>query len=443
MKIVFNISHIKRILIMLLLVVFLAACSDGKDTGVTIGDACVTEEDANGSSCVDVNDVACVGCRIFTLLFNAASVNIMRLHGQLTSGALSLMMVCFSIWLAVRLLKFVSSVTESSIPQVWNDILKQSFLCVFCGYLAATPDMLIYAINTFVYPIYVAFLKLGIAIMETAIVNSDGSATSFVIYGKTVTIGNINLICTFDKAGLITKEGFPQEFLDALVCMIKVVTRYLTIGGDVSKELMSQTVSILGFLAGAVLWFFFTIVRIGMVFYLVDTIFQMGIIILLLPIFILAYAFKSTSKWTISCFKNLLTSAGFLMCFSVVVTMVLRAMVELIAKNPNLFNPERGELDVANAGLGCLCLLLIGALIYGSMGVTEQITGALIGAKPDTQFQKNMVKILDKLKGWTLAGLAAAISYGSSFMPVKVVEQVKKIKEAKEKLDKLAGRNKK
>ena len=136
------------------------------------------------------------------------------------------------------------------------------------------------------------------------------------------------------------------------------------------------------------------VVRIGMVFYLVDTIFQMGVIILLLPIFIMAYAFKSTSKWTTSCFKNLLTSAGFLMCFSVVVTMVLRAMVELIANNPNLFNPERGELDVANAGLGCLCLLLVGALIYGSMGITSQISDTLIGAKPDTNFQENMVKIL-------------------------------------------------
>lgn len=439
MKMVCNISHIKKILIMLLLVVFLAACGE---TDVTIGEACTDEQSAQGYSCVDINDVGCLGCRIFTLLFNAASSSVMKLHGQLTSGAMSLMMVCFAVWLAVRLLKFVSSATESSIAQVWNDILKQAFLCVFCGILASSPDMLIYAVNTFVYPIYVAMLKLGVAIMETSIKNSDGTATSFEVYGKTVTIAKVNLVCTFDKVGLITKDGFPQEFLDAIVCIIKVLKHYLTIGGDVARTLMSQNTSFLGWIAGAVLWIFFLIVRVGMVFYLVDTIFQMGIIILLLPVFILAYAFKSTSKWTGSCFKNLLSSAGFLMCFSIVVTMVLRAMVELIANNPSLFSPGRPELDAANFGLGALCLLLIGALIYGSMGVTDNISNALIGNTADKNFQKNMIQVLNKVKGWTVSALVGAISFGSSILPAKLQEKINKIQAARDKINRFAGRKK-
>lgn len=422
MKNIYNISqYIIKILVMLLLVVFLSAC--GEDNELASGaDPCSPEgSKASNATCVDVNDVGCLGCNIFTLMFNAVSVNIMRMHGQLTQGAMALMMVCFSIWLVLRLLKFVSSVSESSISQVWNEILKQGFLCLFCGYLASSPTMLIYAVNTFVYPIYAAFLKLGIAIMETSVTEGDtGQATIFKVFGEVVSVKGVSLKCTFDKAGIITEKGFPQEFLNTIVCMIKVLKTYLAIGGKISSTLMRQSTSFSGTIAGFILMLYFLIVRIGFVFYLVDTIFQMGIVILLLPMFILSYAFKSTRKWTTNAIQKILASAGFLMCFSVIVTLVLRGMIELIKNNPAIFDPTNAQEEVSSFGLGFLCLLLIGFLVYGSMGVTQQITGALIGGKVDNKFQQNLTKVLDMVKGWALSAGAAAVSFGVSCMPTGV-----------------------
>ena len=439
MKIIYNIApNIKKILIMLLLVVFLAACGNGEDASPR--EICSSAEDAKGTNCIDVKDVDCLGCRVFTLMFNAVSVNIMKLHGQLTTGALPLMMICFSIWLAVRLLKFVSSLSDSSIAQFWNDVLKQGFLCVFCGLLASSPDMLVYAVNTFIYPVYAAFLKLGLAIMETAITNTDGTAATIKVYGETITMGKTTLICTFDKTGLITKNGFPQEFLNAIICMIAILKEYLSIGGDISSTMMMQSGNIVGWLAGFFLWAFFTFTRLGFVFYLVNNIFQMGIMILLLPIFILAYPFNMTRKWLTDCFQNLLSSAGFLMCFSIVVMMVLRSMVELIVNNPKLFSPERPEFDFANLGVGCICLLLIGALVYGSIGVAEAITSSLVGGGLDKKFQENMTQMLGKAKGWIMSGLSSMATFGMSIMPAGVQKFASNIKAARNKVDRLAGR---
>ena len=278
--------------------------------------------------------------------------------------------------------------------------------------------------------------------MENAVANSDGTAQTVMLFGKTITIGKVNITCTFDKAGIITEQGFPQAFLDTITCMIRVLKSYLGIGGEISFELMKQDASFMGRLTGFTLLIFFWIVRIGFVFYLVDTIFQMGIIMLVLPIFILSYAFQTTRDWTVTIFKNLLTSAAFLMCFSIIVTLVLRAMIELINGNPDIFSPEDPEFQIATLGIGFLCLLLIGFLIYGSMGVTTQITGAVIGNKPDDNFQKKLVEAAKMVQGWVVKGLSAVVSQASSMMPAEVVDKIQKIEKFRKQVRKLAGRDK-
>ncbi len=439
MKNIYNISQLlKKILVIVLLVMSLAACGENEEL---VNKACSSSE-SNQTDCVDTSDAGCLGCSIFALMFRAVSTNTMKLHGQLTNGAMAIMMVAFSIWLAVRLLKFVSSVTESSISQVWNEIIKQAFLCLVCGFLASSPSALVYAVNTFVYPIYATFLKIGIAIMENAVANSDGTAQTVLLFGETTNIGQVNITCTFDKAGIITEQGFPQAFLDTITCMIRVLKSYLGVGGQISVDLMKQDASFMGRLAGFTLLIFFWIVRIGFVFFLVDTIFQMGIIMLVLPIFILSYAFQATRSWTTTIFKNLLTSAAFLMCFSIIVTLVLRAMIELINGNKAIFSPSNPEFQMATLGIGFLCLLLIGFLIYGSMGVASQITGAIIGNKPDDNFQKKLLEAAKMVQGWVVKGLSAVISQASSMMPAEVVDKIQKIERFRKQVRKLAGRDK-
>ena len=451
MKNICNISiDFKKILVMLLLVVFLAACGNEKTIMVggadceenTAEEELVQSKDSKAKTvdtCIETNKQSCLGCKIFEIIYDAVGVNVMKVHSEMTGGSITLMMICFSLWLAKRLLVFVSSVTDQSIAQLWNEIFRQAFLCIFCGILASSPTMLMYAVNTFVYPIYVAFLKMGLEILENAITNSGQTATSFVVFGKTVVIESSGVGCNFNADNLINENGFPNELKEVIICMINVLKGHLVLGGKIAYTMMSQASHFTGAIAGLIVYGTFWIVRVSFVFYLVDTIFQLGIIILLLPMYIMFYAFKSTRKWCQSAFKTMLSSAGFLMCFSVIVALVLRGMIELVNNNKAIFNPDDGKKVFSDVGLGVLCLLLVGFLVYGSMKISQSVMKAMVDGKMSSDFQKNAKAMMQKGVGLIKSGLAALATASLSVMPEGVVKAVEKYKAAKGKFDRYTG----
>lgn len=450
MKNICNISiNFSKILVMLLLVVFLSACGENGAGDIVVGEPCETDvENPNiKNNCADVSGKTCLGCQVFDIMFQAVGVSVMRLHSELTSGAMAVMMICFSVWLAKRLLTFVSSVTDSSIAQVWNEIARQAFLCMFCGILASSPSMLVYAVNTFVYPVYAAFIKLGIELLNNALdFGESGSSQKIAVFGAVKELNIVNkegLGCTFDSVGLITTSGFPVEFGETLKCMIKILKEYLSLGGEISFELMKNSSAFTGKMAGLFVYLTFWVVRIMFVFYLVDTIFQMGIIILVLPIFIMAYAFKSTRKWTSAVFKNMIASAGFLMCFSVVVSMILTAMVSLVTKRADIFNPggnmAGAEVVTKDLGISVFCLLLIGFLVQSTMAISQGIMSSLIESSMASNFQKNLKSMLEKAKTLIISGLGSALSHATSVLPDRAINVIKSIKAARAKINRLTG----
>lgn len=445
---------LKKLLSIILMIMALAACSSDKNA-MTKGDLCKdVSSPGEETLCIDTDDQSCLSCEILMLVYKAVGSNVMKMHSSFTQGAMAIMMVGFSIWLALRLLKFVSSVTENNVGEVWNEILRKAFICLICGLLASSPSMLLYVINSLVFPVYLAFLELGIDVLNGAIkasgnVSTHGSSSASIeVFGTVINVQGIQLHCSVgDKSVAVSENGFPEGISYAMECMIKALTGYLTIGGDIANEVMQNNDRLIGQIMGLLLLAFFWVVKIGFGFYLVDSVFQMGIIILLLPIFILSYAFGPTRKWTGIGFRQIIASSGFLMCFSIIVAMVLRAMISLVANNPKLFNPENLEASMSDISLGFLCLLLIGFLIYGSMGVSQQLTSALLGAKVDSNFQRNLKAAVQAAGKAIWNGLGLVISWGSSLIPSssatligRVVKYTKKANALRAKLQRLAGR---
>ena len=444
---------LKKLLLIFAVVLALSACSDPDDHEATVvGERQCIDEQGNQYACsISTANQSCMSCEILKMMYDAVSYNVGHLHTEFSRAAMPITMVGFAIWLALRLLKFVSSVTETNAGEVWNEILKKAFICLICGMLASSPVMLQITMNTIVFPVYLAFLELGTEILQNTFAGStDNPANEFVVFGQTVQVANVTKTCAIGNKPLETIDGavgLPTSIKDTMSCMINMLSAYLELGGDIAWTAMKYTDSAIGFVMGVVLYLFFWVVKIGFVFYLVDTVFQMGIIILLLPTFIISYAFGPTKKWTGIGFSKVLASSGFMMCFSIIVALVLRAMVSLIANNPEIFNPEDAEAHMKDISIGFICLLLIGFLIYGSMGVSQQLTSGLIGAKVDTNFQKNMKAVVQTAVRWGITALGAIFTWGSSLAPqsnIRLVRRVGKViknaQKLREKMQRLAGR---
>ena len=436
-------GYLLKLLLIITTVLFLSACAKDGDTDSVIGENIATSCDENDTEC---RQALCLGCSLLQLMYDAASKHVMSMHASLTGGAMAVMMVGFSIWLALRLLKFVSSVTETNAGEVWNEIVRKAFVCLVCGLLASSSGGLLFVMNTLIFPLYRAFMELGVAILNNSL--SSDPPTTFTVFGSTLQVSDVNLHCSIEGDFRASEEnGFPPSLIKAMVCMMRMVSGYLNIGSEIAFESMRQTSAVMGTVMGIVLYAFFWVVKVGFSFYLVDMIFQMSIIILLLPLYVMSYAFGPTQSWAKKAFSNVLASSAFMMCFSVIVATVLVAMVSMLQNHPSIFNPEDLEANMRDLSIGFMCLLLIGFLVYGSMGVSQQLTSALLGAKVSANFQKNLKAAVQAIGGAILSGIGALVTWGMSLAPQSSIRLIKAIGDANEKakafrakIRRLAGR---
>ena len=442
-------KHIRKnwlkLLFILIAVVFLASCGkDDDETNLVNGDVESESSLSDGAEVQKTKYAAgCLGCQVLVMIYDEVGDQVMKMHTDFTKASMPIVIVAFSIWLALRLLKFVSSVSESNVGEVWNEVLRKLFICLVCGLIASTPIALQTFVNMVIFPIYEAFLELGLKILQASGTNAQNSV-SFTVFGENITIEDANLNCELDDTLTLGTSGFPASLRDGMTCQIQLLRKYLTIGSDIATTAMKK-VGFQGRVLGLLLWSFFLIVRYGMVFYLVDSVFKMGIVILILPVFIISFAFGPTKKWATVGFTSIIAASGFLMCFSVIVSLCLAAMVSLIQGSPELFNPAEPEFSFENLCLGYTCLLLIGFLIYGSMGVSQQMVGGLLGAKMSDNFQKNLRAVVQTTlrTAWNIVG--SLISWGVSSLITENVRWVRQINERRKalikKINRLAGRD--
>ena len=97
--------------------------------------------------------------------------------------------------------------------------------------------------------------------------------------------------------------------------------------------------------------------------------------------------------------------------------------------------------------IGFMCLLLIGFLVYGSMGVSQQLTSALLGAKVSANFQKNLKAAVQAIGGAILSGVGMLFTWGMSLAPQSSIRLIRaignvneKTKAYRAKIRRLAGR---
>lgn len=392
-----------------------------------------SEETANQSDKTDEQLAAehreCWQDKILVLLYDTMGTVAMGTYSKLTEGAFALMMVAFAVWLAFTLLAYISSIKEESSGELWNQILAKFVICFACGTLASSTDGLLWVLNMILFPIYNAFLEFGGAVLTASSgVTANGNQT-IEIFGETIEAGR-SIVCKPEGMATASLTGFPDSPRNMMSCLICAVNEKLTLGNKLAFEVMRMK----GFMVtviGLIILVSFTIIKVSFVFYLVDTIFRFAMIIVLLPLLIMAYAFPFTKKWVKHGMSTVLNSGAFMMVIAILIAMAILAVIQVIKNDPATFNPQ-GEAEKAafkELNPAVLSLLLIAFLVKGSLGVAQSITNKLVGGSSEAKFQKKMRAAVMMVGKLVLAWLTAGGS--------KAIEAVQKVKKVKETIDKV------
>ena len=423
-----NIKQILRVMLVVLFAAFmLTACEQDDSIGgrsraamaAPVGEDPISEETMKNASNAHRE---CWQTGMIDLLYQNMGKIAMGMYAKITDGALPLMMIAFALWTIFRLLKFVGSFTEDSPAEIWNEIVRKLFVCLICGLIASSTTQILWLLNTVVFPIYYAFLELGAAILNSAGDGSNFKAGSTVLsfFQEKLTL-NEPVMCSAPAIGKASIESlsFPDGPRTMMNCMICTVNERLTLGFFLSFKVMDAP-GFMSLITGLFILICFTIVKLGFIFYLVDSIFRFTMMAIILPILIMSYAFKQTSSWAKNGFLTIINSAALMMFMGIMMSMALLAMEKIITDNSDIFNDNANEMSFSEFSIPFMCIMLVGFLISSSVNLAQQVTDSLVGGNSDSLFQKRVgTFVMRTLNLITLGAAKRVINAGKKILGMK------------------------
>lgn len=415
---------IKGTLIALALVLCLSACSTDK------GD--MTAADAEGEQTeLEEQQRTCWQANLLEMFYDAMSESSMKAYPKVTKSAMSFIMVAFAIWLSIRILKHLSSLVEESPAEVWTEVGRMAFMCLFCGLLASSTEFLIFTLNKFIFPVYYAFLEFGSRILELSAQGTHGNMGDANIKGQVIgercLFYTNSLVCKAAPLETIsaTSPKFPNGPSDLMQCLVCATNDRLQLGFVMAKELLSIA-NFTSIIIGLVIYCIFIFVKISFVFYIVDSIFRMNIVVIILPFLILAIPFKATRGWAKEGALTIFNSAACMMCLAIIASMAMLAMQYMINDNSGNF----GNQDMYKEfGPVPLSVLLISFLILKSSGIAVALAGSIVGGGGNTNFQKK----IGKLAAFAAKKVFAFITSGAGKVVTNIIDKNEKLREARKK----------
>lgn len=407
----------KGAIMILALVLCLSACETDKGsvTGATL---------EGEQSELDEQQRTCWQASLLEMFYNAMSASSMKAYPKVTKSAMSFMMVAFAIWLSIRILKHLSSIVEESPAEVWTEVGRMAFTCLFCGLLASSTEFLIFTLNKIIFPVYYAFLEFGSRILELS-ASGEGADIKGQVIGERCLFYTNSLICAAPALEPIeaTSPVFPNGPSDLMQCLTCALSDRMQLGFVMAKELLAAS-NFTSFIIGLVIYVIFIFIKISFVFYLVDSIFRMNIVVILLPCLVMAVPFKATRGWAKEGALTIFNSAACMMCIAIIATMAMLAMQYLV--NDNAANYGDQEM-YKEFGPIPLSILLISFLVLKSLGIAVSLANSIVGGGGNTNFQKK----IGKLAAFGAKKLFGFITGGAGKIVTGIIDKNEKLKEAR------------
>ena len=401
-----NIARVLKLLVILMLSMFvLTGCGEEtqNESARTAVPANANEEQMAAEQ--SEGGTSCWQSGIVVLLYDHMGKVAMGSYKKTTQGALPFMMVVFALWLSFRLLKHVSSFTEENMGEVWNEIARKFFWCFVCGWLASSTNGLLFVMNDVIFPVYNAFLEFAGELLSAS---TSGQTRSVTIFGKSWEVGK-PVLCKAAALGSANLDSFPESPKEMMSCMVCAMNERLNIGFALAFKVMKAP----GFMATVIGLFVlacFTIVKLGFVFYLVDTIFRFTVMIVMLPILIMGYPFEKTKSWLSTGFFTILNSAAFMMFMAVMIAIAILAMETVMEKYTGFFDAGEDNMNFKQLSVPFMCLMMIAFLIASSVELAQQVCDALVGGSSKGNFNQIANVCRFPVYGWRCPGRFSSYS---------------------------------
>ena len=422
-----------------LIALSLCACGSSK------GDVNVITIEGEESSLDTEDEVqeqqrSCWQAQFLDMFYQAMAESSLKAYPKVTSSAMPFIMTAFAVWLSLRLLKHVSSVVEESPAEVWTEVARMAFTCLCCGLLASSTAFLLFTLNKLIFPVYYAFLEYGSLVLNTMTTGQDINSPGIYLgdpngdNGVCLIYQN-SLVCKAPELEDVTMSHFPTGPSEMMQCLTCAISDRMQLGFALAKQMMSS-INFSGVICGIIVYAIFLIVKISFVFYIVDSIFRMNIMIILLPCFILAYPFKFSRKWTKTGFLMAINSSAILAFMAIIVAIAMLAMQVLLENNADVL----GNRDLYQEfGITSLMLVMISFMVLKSIGLAVTMANSLVGGGGSADFQKKIAKMAATVGKRAFSFVTFGI--GKFLMKSPIAERLKEHKDhLKKQMNKAAGR---
>lgn len=398
----FNIHSLLRIFFLILCCfMFLTACSDNEG-GTPIRKA---KDGGETPQMVADNQRQCWQESLLKMFYKNLGAQTSSVYKtfQNDKTVYAAMMIMFSVWMAFQILRHVSATAPESLGEFWTRVLQQGFLCVVCGILASSTDQIIYALNNFVFPVFVTMLQFASSVMDTLskanpnsnltglqLVTEGGESNDVICEVYTHFISQCKLGST--SLNFSVSGGMPSAPIDLMSCMACSVSDRLSIGYILAYKLFTMS-TILSFVVGFLIIVTFTIAKLTFALYLIDSIFRLNMIMIIIPFLILFCAFSQTRKWTVTGFKFIINSSAIILCLALLVSMSIVAMQEIMLDHRLGFDFANQE-KYYNFGVVPMAMIFIGFMMIKISSMAVELAGNLVGGKGETKFQKAVAAVM-------------------------------------------------
>ena len=330
----YRITRVVGLLLFVLLSASLTGCA-GAETKSQGEEAAKAEQTASN----------CWTCSLFELAFDAANSASANIVSSTATSSISLLAVCYGLWLAIFILKFISSMKELETSDFWKGLAIQTFWVTLCAAmlrdLANGSSSSI--INMIVNPIFSSFVDLGLMI-----INASG----------------LDIPCS--------PGGTPES---GLLCLVASLQEKLNLTIAFTLLGVYLPVNVYLILIGLGMWCVSCYMMVYMPVLLLDCVFRYGILLCLSPLIIVAYAFKSTRSFSNKAMA-ILMEIGFAMvgmCVFIAVTVEVMTMYIFrfipFVRAPASFvgNPTGLYEKMMGPGLTGLIFVMIFLIYFGKV----------------------------------------------------------------------------